>query len=1187
MREIHSELRKIFPWYNRWHKHPHHQHTHWFGLFSFLLLTSSFISAQTIFLYAERFEAQAQTGNLPAPNHPIYLGYYKVDANYGDFKDEVKNSVNMFMTETDYRLPVNQYKQNLDQDIQEMIALNKDIALGLDWGNDPIVDAALATATPYWNNIDFIMMTDEPSWDKLTTEQNIANLKSRISQRGLASKKILINFTPNQILTGTGYQASNLDIVSFEAYMNFDQQNSSTLASDLTNQIRQMKSAINNNKVGSKEKMIVVQGYARNYCPSAPTLCWTNLNSLKSLQSIPYLEAATDPSVIGLTIFSWSRATGTKDLSQNYNGDCIKREHERIWGAISGTTQPISIACGGGSGGPIQFAPILSQWSPPQTNNGWWPELSPDGRYVAYGNWGQSWVTDLQTKTNYDLSKPTGLPAGARCIAGKWIRSDTLTYVCDSIPGTSGFWRYEVKVGQWTPIKMNDDPLLVMGNRFEAKDGHWASYGAGRFQISKDNKVLVGGRADPNDTGALGGLDGSLLLSACTNNNNSLCVWDGYNLTDTLSIRTPGFNDFEIGGGDYIAYGNRTNLRGICMSDKQDINLKATSSSLSESVSGPVILVNGQPWLFTGAWNSSEGYMLLRPWGQRNSIVIDDLGVHMSIAYNNGVFTIAYNNDVGHLKVITVSENAPKNDLSGGLASETCGNTVSNSCPAPGITSRITTPSKTWNPKQNSGFGWFPHLSPDGRYVGYGFGNLRITDLKTSQERDFSKPFGGSTPSNYACYSPWWIKPTVATAQCVFDDYPPPILTDRIEIDTSDTSSWTARRTTDDPALVSGPGFTAYDGHWATGKVNGTIIYDNQVLISDPNIHWGAVTGQGGWLAFAINTVPPNIWEIWIYQNGNLVKKYQPKHGINSLSINNGYFAYADVKGHQTGVYPDGREVDLAATSWQGDFGGHIVMVQGQPWIVTAATDPSINKDIILLHEWGNTNSIIILGAASGLDTVFDPSTNEFIVAHNDAKGYLTVDWVPLNSQRYNLITDKFYCPVTTSPATTPISCEPGVVQPGIPVICGFSPTIARPGDSINVVGGNLSGTVELLSASGAKYTMTGTIDTAKSNIDFNIANNVPEGDYTLSIIGSDGITRATSNQVLRVVLVIPDAGATGTDIPFGQATGINVPGSTTTFEKIISDFLTYAVYGLGIAIFVYRTGSCYSFVLIHHSIHY
>src|SRR3989344_3803971 len=109
---IHSSLKKSLPWYNRWHQHPRHQYAHWLIFISAAILLTSFVSVQIfIFDLEGSGQANAQTGNLPAPNHPIFFTYYKVDANYGDFKSEVNSFVNMFMAETDDRLPVNQYKQ--------------------------------------------------------------------------------------------------------------------------------------------------------------------------------------------------------------------------------------------------------------------------------------------------------------------------------------------------------------------------------------------------------------------------------------------------------------------------------------------------------------------------------------------------------------------------------------------------------------------------------------------------------------------------------------------------------------------------------------------------------------------------------------------------------------------------------------------------------------------------------------------------------------------------------------------------------------------------------------------------------------------------------------------------------------------------------------------------------------------
>src|SRR3990167_1864689 len=59
MHELHSRLSKSFSWYDAWHKHPHHQHAHWFGFFAFLLVMSLLVSVQTALYLVEKPEAQA------------------------------------------------------------------------------------------------------------------------------------------------------------------------------------------------------------------------------------------------------------------------------------------------------------------------------------------------------------------------------------------------------------------------------------------------------------------------------------------------------------------------------------------------------------------------------------------------------------------------------------------------------------------------------------------------------------------------------------------------------------------------------------------------------------------------------------------------------------------------------------------------------------------------------------------------------------------------------------------------------------------------------------------------------------------------------------------------------------------------------------------------------------------------
>lgn len=303
---------------------------------------------------------------------------------------------------------------------------------------------------------------------------------------------------------------------------------------------------------------------------------------------------------------------------------------------------------GSGGGAGIPTVTPTSSWSPSQTTNNWYPELSADGRYVAYGNWGESWVTDLETKQNYNFSSPINLPAGGRCIRGQWIQPDTLSFVCEAPPGNS-FYRYEVKVGEWVAQKTGDDSSLVAGNEVVAADGHWASWLAAGFRLVQDNKVTA--------TGAGGriALSKNLLVHACTNANQAICVRkDGLSFK-TYVPKTPLFG-LSITDG-YITYGGSGPVRGITPTGG-DIDL--TVAPWKKEYVGKVIMVGTTPWVVTTSYpnsGSGSGYIFLRPWGKtdlKDTIAISTNGGYPSIGYKNGVFTIATNTDTGRLTVVTV-----------------------------------------------------------------------------------------------------------------------------------------------------------------------------------------------------------------------------------------------------------------------------------------------------------------------------------------------------------------------------------------------------------------------------------------------------------------------------------------------------------------------------------------------------
>src|SRR3989344_1999254 len=257
-------------------------------------------------------------GVLPTPDHSMCFGYYHLNAQYGDFSSEVNyTNIDIVLEESFIRRPnvASADIQKLNNAFDKARSLNHKViyAPAINQGD---LSSSIDMARQHWNNIDFIYLTDEPTWDKATAESNITIFKNLVSSKGLTQKPIAINFTPSQILTGTGYQASNLDIVGTEAYMDPTLQNNPQLISYLNTQLDQLKQ-----KIGNKKIFFVIQAYNRNGE-------WQNLNSLQQMQTPAYLKSYNDPRVVGLLAFSYARLGGTRD------NPSLKQLHQEIFTAI-------------------------------------------------------------------------------------------------------------------------------------------------------------------------------------------------------------------------------------------------------------------------------------------------------------------------------------------------------------------------------------------------------------------------------------------------------------------------------------------------------------------------------------------------------------------------------------------------------------------------------------------------------------------------------------------------------------------------------------------------------------------------------------------------------------------------------------------------------------------------------------
>ena len=310
----------------------------------------------------------------------------------------------------------------------------------------------------------------------------------------------------------------------------------------------------------------------------------------------------------------------------------------------------------------IPYAIPSSTWVPSKTNNGWWPALSPDGKYIAYGNWGESWVTDISTGQNWDFRKPIGLPSGARCIAGQWIQSDTLSFVCEL--SNKDMARYEVSTTDWIAQRTSDNPNLVAGNMIVARDGHWASYLA-TTRIVKDSVIIT----DNKPGGALS-ISEDILVHACDNNNTSICVWEGESLVTTYDTATP-LHTMDTRDG-YIVYGGYGPIHGITP-DGQDVDLTATAWQ-TEYIP-QIVMKDGEPWIASSTCTPApeECFTLIRPWGERKGIAVSGNGgpASMSVIYSNNNFIVAYATDQGRLSVQTIPADSERVDLCGEACNDT------------------------------------------------------------------------------------------------------------------------------------------------------------------------------------------------------------------------------------------------------------------------------------------------------------------------------------------------------------------------------------------------------------------------------------------------------------------------------------------------------------------------------------
>lgn len=287
-----------------------------------------------------RYSWDTTRNPLPAPNHPIQLGYFFADGRYGDYLHEVAGHTNLYVAwarrgyEPDASAPDSVWLPLMRDAVARAASQGWNIQLNLNLqeeaaGRVTPVDAVLDLMAPYWNKVARIELADEPSWSRAETEQRIQDLRARLSARGLANKPMGNIYTRDQALTSDAIFASNMDFVGIEAYVEAP---GSSVPQVNTNFLYDTVTRAKQRVPTSKQIVLVMQAYARNGN-------WTNMDTLRDLQPATYLMAFNDPRVVAVTMFSYGRPSGTREhpeLKPSHLRIAEKLFNTRIGGATCG-----------------------------------------------------------------------------------------------------------------------------------------------------------------------------------------------------------------------------------------------------------------------------------------------------------------------------------------------------------------------------------------------------------------------------------------------------------------------------------------------------------------------------------------------------------------------------------------------------------------------------------------------------------------------------------------------------------------------------------------------------------------------------------------------------------------------------------------------------------------------------------
>lgn len=275
---------------------------------------------------------------------------------------------------------------------------------------------------------------------------------------------------------------------------------------------------------------------------------------------------------------------------------------------------------------------------------GWWGKISPDGRWLLYGNWSVN-VVDLRNP-NFQVS--IAPVAGSRHQNIGWISATEFAILAEST-----FEWYRVSVTDWVPR------LWFAGrpwNMMSVTENHW--YGG------VPECIVDGQPIQRNGQDCYGGtVAGDYFLTASPGDNWQLALFQNRQLKHLFPAASFGWVNkhgdcsFTPPGPAYISLAEWNGRM-------EDVTL---APSRYESAPYIVRTKDGEIWLWSFSNNGPDEYVMGRRYGETTPIVLHNFpGLSLNVVEdpdNPNAFIVAGHSNKGWIQVHRVRRDAPRERL--------------------------------------------------------------------------------------------------------------------------------------------------------------------------------------------------------------------------------------------------------------------------------------------------------------------------------------------------------------------------------------------------------------------------------------------------------------------------------------------------------------------------------------------